>query len=366
LDLFQSENFENLSLDEWITKFGRIYGKRHDRHTTEYMISRLVEEVAELVNPMDLQNNYEIGPGLADVFSWICSIAYKLNIDLSDLTWKKYGGQNAPRPRGNKEEMYVVPLGEYSQPRNLREWQNLISRVYKNENVRLTPTTALVAMMKDVGDLAMLNRKRVGQDQITSKLASIFAWTLTIAGLLKLDLTLLVYRKYDDHCPVCRQATCDTDICHPLVNMFVSFGSRVSDEEKYAVLDTAAKFGYKALTNVSPNLENTRDLSASLDLLNRSDAACIILSERESGEPWNQIDYSQVFEVLACFSVLSKGNVWLFSKGLASDFKSYLEKVFSSEKITVVNYADSRHLRSIFENSLDALEKRKPVSAKVQ
>jgi hypothetical protein len=187
---------------------------------------------------------------------------------------------------------------------------------------------------------------------------------LTIAALLRLNLALLVFRKYDDHCPVCMQTTCDTDVCHPLVNMFVSFGSRVNDEEKYSVLDTAAKFGYKTLTNVSPSIENTRELSASLDLLNRCDASCIILSERESGEPWTRTDYAQVFEVLACYSILSRGNVWIFSKGLASDFQSYLEKVFSSEKIAVLSYVDSRHLRTIFENSLGDLEKRKLTVAK--
>ncbi|MFI5419544.1 MAG: hypothetical protein ACHQ1H_01110 [Nitrososphaerales archaeon] len=365
MDLFQAGEFENLSLEEWITKFGRIYGKRHDRHTTEYMISRLVEEVAELVNPMELQNVDEIGPGLADVFSWICSIAYKLNIDLSELTWRKYGGPNAPRSRSfGKENLVGIPLGEFSLPRNLGEWQSLISRVYKNENTRLTPTTALVAMMKDVGDLAMLNRKRTGADQVTSKLAAILAWTLTISALLRLDLAEVVFRKYDDHCPVCLQSTCDTDICHPLVNMFVSFGSRVNDEEKYAVLDAASKFGYKTLTNVSPNIQNTRDLSASMDLVNKSDAACIVLSEVEAGESWSQIDYFQIFEALSCYSILSKGNVWLFAKGISSDFKTYLETAFSSEKITILPYSDSRHLRAIFENSLDVLNRRKPAMSR--
>jgi NTP pyrophosphatase (non-canonical NTP hydrolase) len=94
---FTDRKYESLSLDEWLTKFGRIYGKRHDKHTTEYLISRLVEEVAELVNPMESQDNALIAPNLADVFSWICSLAYKLNIDLASLAWQKYG-KNAPRP----------------------------------------------------------------------------------------------------------------------------------------------------------------------------------------------------------------------------------------------------------------------------
>ncbi|MDA4111202.1 MAG: hypothetical protein OK439_01580 [Thaumarchaeota archaeon] len=364
MDAYQSENFENLSLDEWITKFGRIYGKRHDKHTTEYMISRLVEEVAELVNPMELQNSEEIGPGLADVFSWICSLAYKLNIDLSELTWQKYGGQNAPRPSGSKNQIVGPSLGEFSQPRTLREWQNLISRVYRNENIRLTPMSALVAMMKDVGDLAMLNRKRESPDQITSKLSAIFAWTLSISELLRLDLAVVVFRKYDDHCPVCLQPTCDTDICHPLVNMFVSFGTLVRDEEKYALLDTVAKFGYKTLINASPAVQNTKDLSTSLDLINRSDAGCIVLSDSELPESNKQLDYWQIFEVLACLSVLSKGNLWVFSKGKTNEFKSYIEQVFSSEKISILSYTDARHLRAILEISLSNLEKRKESMSK--
>ena len=74
------QDFVNLSLDEWLTKFGRIYGKRHDKHTTEYIISRLVEEVAELVNPMESQDIALIDPSLADVFSWICSQGHLRNM----------------------------------------------------------------------------------------------------------------------------------------------------------------------------------------------------------------------------------------------------------------------------------------------
>ncbi|MGI0085491.1 MAG: MazG nucleotide pyrophosphohydrolase domain-containing protein, partial [Nitrososphaerales archaeon] len=169
--------FQSLALDDWLTKFGRIYGKRHDKHSTEYMISRLVEEVAELVNPMESQDKTKIAPNLADVFSWTCSLAFKLNIDLSSLAWQKYG-KNTPRPSSS----YAQPsLQEFSEPSTLQLWQSFISKLYQEENERLTPMNALVAMMKDVGDLAMLNRKRTSQDQITSKLAAILAWTLTIA-----------------------------------------------------------------------------------------------------------------------------------------------------------------------------------------
>ena len=259
------QGFDNLSLDEWLTKFGRIYGKRHDKHTAEYMISRLVEEVAELVNPMETQDNTLIAPNLADVFSWICSLAYKLNIDLSTLAWQKYG-KNAPRPAWSKSESLQASLADFAQPSTLREWQVFISKVYQNENTRLTPMQALVSMMKDVGDLAMMNRKRAPQEQLSSKVAAILAWTLAISELLKLDLAKIVNAKYDDHCPVCLQPTCDTDVCHPLANMFVSFGDGTTDEEKYAVLDGASKFGYKTLVNSSPSVQSTRDLSMSREL----------------------------------------------------------------------------------------------------
>lgn len=351
-----SPSFENLSLDEWLRKFGRIYGKRHDKHTTEYMISRLVEEVAELVNPMESQDKDQIAPNLADVFSWICSIAYKLNIDLSSLAWQKYG-LNAPRPISGSESS-PPSLSDFSQPVTLRDWQTFISKLYQKENTRLTPMNALIAMMKDVGDLAMLNRKRATQNQITSKLAAILAWTMAIADLLKLDLAQVVYKKYDDRCPVCLQSTCDTDVCHPLTNMYVSFGERTTDEEKYVVLDCAAKFGYKSLVNVSPVVESTRDLSTSIDLINKSDVACIILHATTSDSGGNQSQYRQVFEVLSCYSVLSKGNVWVFAKA-GEAFATYLTATFSAEKIEVNLFNDVNHLRALFERSLDDLKSKK-------
>ncbi|MDG6998677.1 MAG: hypothetical protein JRN15_06140 [Nitrososphaerota archaeon] len=350
------ENIAELTLDQWLTKFGRIYGKRHDKHTTEYMISRLVEEVAELVNPMESQDRGQIAPNLADVFSWICSLAYKLNLDLSELTWQKYG-KNAPRPnRIGTEGSFQPSLQDFAEPNTLHEWQEFISKLYQEENARLTPMNALVAMMKDVGELAQLNRKRASQDQITSKLAAILAWTLTISQLLKLDLALVVFEKYDNHCPSCGQPVCNTDTCHPLSGMYISFGEGTTDEEKYVVLDVASKHGYKTLVNQSPLLQSTRDLSVSLDLINKSDAACLILG---SEYPKEEQEYRQVFEVLSCYSILSKGNVWVFARGGLQKFGKYLGDVFASENIMAGVFNDPNHLRALFERELDGLTSKK-------
>lgn len=343
---------QEISLESWITKFGKIYGKRHDRHSTEYMISRLVEEVAELVSPMESRG--EIGPGLADVFSWICSLAYKLNLDLADLAWQKYG-MNPPKARAKEE---FLDLNDYSRPRTLKEWQSFVSDLYKGENASLTPMNALIALMKDVGDLAMLNRKRTPAEQITSKLAAILAWTLTLSQLSRLDLSKVVYDKYDDHCPVCHQETCNTDVCHPLVNMFVSFGKSVNDEDKYALLDTASKYGFHPLVNNVAGIASAKDLSASLDLINKCDAACLVLTNGDVS-PGKKNDYRQVFEVLTCFSLLSRGNVWLFARGGSEEFRGYLEGALSQENVTVLDYYDSGHLRALFEANLHDLEEKK-------
>jgi NTP pyrophosphatase (non-canonical NTP hydrolase) len=349
----EDRTYVELSLDDWLSKFGRIYGKRHDKHTTEYMISRLVEEVAELVNPMESQDASQIAPNLADVFSWTCSLAFKLDIDLSSLAWQKYG-QNAPRPSWSLQTAQPS-LQEFSMPRTLQDWQKFISRVYQEENLRLTPTNSLVAMMKDVGDLAMLNRKRAPVDQITSKLAAILAWTLTIAQLLHLDLATVVYQKYDDHCPVCGQAICDTDVCHPFKTMYVSFSSETTDEEKYVILDSASSFGFKTLVNPVAILDSTRDLSSSLDLVSKSDIACVLLPSDSSKET----AYGQVFEALACFSILSKGNVLLFAKDKTKGLGEFLEHSFDNEGIEVTRYRDPRNLKSLFENSLQQLHDKK-------
>jgi NTP pyrophosphatase (non-canonical NTP hydrolase) len=348
-------SYLGLSLDEWIARFGRIYGKRHDKHTTEYMISRLVEEVAELVNPMESQDQTQIAPNLADVFSWTCSLAFKLDIDLSIIAWQKYG-QNAPRPSWSPElSISQASLQEFTPPSTLQQWQQFISKLYQKENLRLTPTNSLVAMMKDVGDLAMLNRKRAPIDQITSKLAAILAWTLTISQLLHLDLAAIVYEKYDNHCPSCGKEICDTDICHPFKTIFVSFAYDTSDEVKYVLLDSATNFGLKTLVNSVEVAGNTKDLSSSLDLISRSDAACIVLSS--SGLQDSQ--YKQIFDVLACYSILSKGNVWVFSKDPSKGLANYLGMAFAVEKITVTLFKDPGNLKMLFENCLQALNLKK-------
>lgn len=349
---FSLQDYKNLTLDDWLAKFGRIYGKRHEKHTSEYMVSRLVEEIAELVNPMEAQNRELIGPSLADVFSWTCSLAFKLNIDLSTLAWKKYG-MNAPHPSSGSLN---PSLQSFSQPQTLQQWQLFISKLYQEENARLTPMAALVAMMKDVGDLAMLNRKRTTGDQVTSKLAAILAWTLTISQLLQLDLGSVTFEKYDDHCPVCGNAICDTDICHPLKTMYVSFGDSATDEEKYAILDTATRCGFETLLNSASTLQRTSDLSKSLDLINRSDAACILFTSINDEE--SNSEYRQIFETLACHSILSKGNVWVYARGERADFAGFLRNTFSPEGVSSFSYSDVNQLRRLFKTSLDELRKR--------
>ena len=192
----------------------------------------------------------------------------------------------------------------------LREWQIFISKLYQNENTRQTPMNALVSMMKDVGDLAMMNRKRAAQEQMSSKVASILAWTLAISELLKLDLAKIVNAKYDDRCPVCLQPTCDTDVCHPLANMFVSFGDGTTDEEKYAVLDGASKFGYKTLVNSSPSVQSTRDLSMSRECHQQERRGMHRSSFTNFGRKRKRIRYRQIFETLSCYSMLSRGDIW--------------------------------------------------------
>lgn len=354
------KSYTALSLDEWLRRFGRIYGKRHDKHTTEYMISRLVEEVAEMVNPMESQDNQLISPCLADVFSWTCSLAHKLNIDLSELAWQKYG-KNAPRPEWAKMNFPNISLSDFSQPITLYDWQVFIANVYQKENSRLTPMNALVAMMKDVGDLAMMNRKRATQELMSSKLAAILAWTLAISDLLKLDLASIVNAKYDNHCPVCLQQICDTDVCHPLANMYVAFGAKISDEEKYAILDTAAKYGYKVFVNPSIKVQSTRDLSLSLDLISRCDAACIMLSNSDRNSP-DRSEYLQIFEALSSYAMLSKGNVWVYGIRGNADFIKFLSELFPSENLSVNEYTDANHLRALFENALLSLNVRKRVA----
>jgi len=345
------ESYEQMSLESWLTKFGRVYGKRHDKHTTEYMISRLVEEVAELVSPMEARG--DLGPGLADVFSWICSLAYKLNLDLADLAWEKYG-EHPPKSQKANE---TPTLASFSQPHTLSEWQIFVSSLYREENVGLSPMNALVALMKDVGDLAMLNRKRASSEKFTSKLAAILAWTLTLSQLLRIDLSQAVDEKYNNHCPVCLQETCDTDICHPLVNMFVSFGRDVNDEEKYALVDAVEKCGFRTILNNILEVNNTKDLSTSFDLISRCDCACVVLSEEFTKT--HAVDYKQLFEILSSFSMLSKGNIWIFTKPDSEEFKSYIEHLFSQERIKVSNYSDAGHLRAIIETELGDLVNKK-------
>ncbi|MEE9409792.1 MAG: MazG nucleotide pyrophosphohydrolase domain-containing protein [Candidatus Heimdallarchaeota archaeon] len=71
-------------------------------------------------------------------------------------------------------------------------------------------TKTMLKLVEEIGELAesILLKKK---EKIEEELADIFAWTLSIANLYKINLNNAFKNKYQDFCPECRNCPCSCD-----------------------------------------------------------------------------------------------------------------------------------------------------------
>lgn len=88
------------SLERWQDYFFACYGEKNKQQGLDYVIGRLVAEIAELCScvvtiPMREETiaelELELALELADVFAWACATASLLNLNLEQVVFTRYG-----------------------------------------------------------------------------------------------------------------------------------------------------------------------------------------------------------------------------------------------------------------------------------
>jgi len=67
-----------------------LYGRQNERIFLIQTVSHLGEEMGELAEAFDLSDPHEMSLEMADVFSWLCATATRLDLDLDTLMWQRY------------------------------------------------------------------------------------------------------------------------------------------------------------------------------------------------------------------------------------------------------------------------------------
>ena len=90
---------------------------------------------------------------------------------------------------------------------SLRDFQDLIHRMYYEKDVRRGAEATFLWLMEEVGELAAAIRSGTKED-LRGEFADVLAWLTTIANVLDIDLTAAVQAKYGDGCPGCGRYAC--------------------------------------------------------------------------------------------------------------------------------------------------------------
>ena len=89
----------------------------------------------------------------------------------------------------------------------LRDFQNLIHKMYFDKDEARGVDGTFMWLMEEVGELAAALREGSHEDKM-EEFADVLAWLATIANVAKVDLSAAVAKKYGSGCPGCRQLVC--------------------------------------------------------------------------------------------------------------------------------------------------------------
>jgi len=94
----------------------------------------------------------------------------------------------------------------------ISEAERIIKDTYERRDKKRGIPLTVLHLVEEVGELARSLRKN-DRDQIGRELADVFAWLLSVAYLLEIDLEREFVKYYGNGCPKCGSIPCK---CPPL------------------------------------------------------------------------------------------------------------------------------------------------------
>ena len=97
----------------------------------------------------------------------------------------------------------------------ISEFQERIRYLYLENDKRRGIKSTFIWLVEEIGELAtLLNDEQFKIPKISEELSDIFAWTLSIANLLDIEMESAVSLKYPERCIKCGKAPCQCDTNH--------------------------------------------------------------------------------------------------------------------------------------------------------
>jgi NTP pyrophosphatase (non-canonical NTP hydrolase) len=101
---------------------------------------------------------------------------------------------------------YFYVHGEEGTTLEIREFQQLIGRIYLERDQRRGADRTFLWLLEEVGELTRAYRRK--EDHLGSEMADVLAWMVSVANLLGIDLESEVLKKYPRVCPLCSATPC--------------------------------------------------------------------------------------------------------------------------------------------------------------
>jgi NTP pyrophosphatase (non-canonical NTP hydrolase) len=91
---------------------------------------------------------------------------------------------------------------------DLRDFQQLIERMYSHKDRERGPAGTFLWMMEEVGELAAAIGEANDPANLREEFADVLAWLVTLANVMNVDLSDSVHAKYGEGCPGCGKMVC--------------------------------------------------------------------------------------------------------------------------------------------------------------
>ncbi len=89
-----------------------------------------------------------------------------------------------------------------------QEAQNLIRRIYYTRDKKRGIEHTLLRTFQELAELSDAINKEKPMQEIQDELADVYAWVLSIANLLGIDVGGALLKKYNNACSRCGKAPC--------------------------------------------------------------------------------------------------------------------------------------------------------------
>ena len=92
---------------------------------------------------------------------------------------------------------------------DIKEAQDLIRRIYLERDRERGMDRTLLRTFQELAELSDVISKQGSSEDIQAEVADVFAWVISIANLLEIDLGEVLLRKYNNACSRCGKVPCE-------------------------------------------------------------------------------------------------------------------------------------------------------------